>query len=453
MDTLAASPIRRTDRRLSPVPTLLTLMLLAWWLLSFVDSAFQQAQMAVFADNVIIPRWTLDALMLCALGWMVLQRGWQPQLPTALLTAWAMFGACLLVSAVFLEARFGGVLDDLIPTYYRIYFLSLLLPLATALEGSFKPQRMEVLLMIVALPLAGIGLDQYLKNDPVLPTVANGNTWQVYAWKLEEQVRAFSLFNSGWSFGHFMIFVGLIALYRSVQRRQHWLLALAYLGISAFCVYICRTRTAYLVGGAAIVNATLMLWVPPRHRERLLALLPMFWLFVAYMVASGIKSVLHFLGIGGDGGVLNSASLDARHESWAQYAEVWFHDWANALFGAAVTQKDSGQMFGESTVLIDNAFIAIGAQIGLVGLLLWMFMFWRTWRFLLAETLRREDALSLAIASVWAAWPFSLMFNASSVYYCLLALLAVLSRSPQLPQPLRHRQTAGAQLGEQALRH
>lgn len=453
MDTTALLPPPRRDRRLSGVPLLLTLVLMLWWLLTIVDSAFQQAQMAVLADNVVLPRWSLDALMLACLAWMLLQRGWQPHVPTALLVAWFLFGFYLILSLIFLEARFGGVLDELIPTYYRMYFFSMLLPFASALEGSFTQRQMELALLIVALPLAAIGLDQYLQNDPVLPTASIGNTWQVYSWKLEDQVRAFSLFNSGWSFGHFMAFVAILALLKLVKRSIPTALGLGLFLAFAFCIYICRTRTAYLVAAAALATALLMLVIPARRRESVLALIPLLWLFVAYMVASGIRDILRLFGIGGDTGVLNSASLDARHEAWAQYFEVWFADPSNALFGAAITQKDSGQLLSESTVLIDNAFIAIGAQIGLLGLVLWLFLFWRTWRFLLAETLRRDDALSWTIAAVWAAWPMSLMFGTSTVFYAALALLAMLSREPQLPPASRRgRPLDAAQLGQQGVR-
>jgi hypothetical protein len=85
----------------------------------------------------------------------------------------------------------------------------------------------------------------------------------------------------------------------------------------------------------------------------------------------------------------------------------------------------------ESTVLIDNVFIAVGVQVGLVGVVVWIAVMWAVWLFLLREAVRRDDALGWAIAAVWATWPLSLMFGLGGNYYGLLALLAVMTRTPE----------------------
>lgn len=421
------------------VPWLVSAGLMVWWLLSFIDSAYPQAQMALLGGRVLLPAWLLDAVFLLLVTTMLMRRGW-PQVPTSLVVAWAIFSSCLMVSLVFLEARFDGVAGDLIVTFYRAYFYTLVLPFAMVLSGAIAPRTIETVLIILALPLAALGIYQHLQNDPVLPTISVDRAWQVYAWRLEGSIRAFSLFNSGWSFGHYFIFIALLSIFLAIKQRIAALVAVVLVGLCAFCAYVSFTRTVYLVGTAALVTAFFFMRARHTGRYGIVVAMPFAWGAAGYLFASGIKTFLGWLNVGG-GGIYSSNSLDIRQESWDYWTGVWFSDLATALFGSAVTQKNSGHLWGESTVLIDNVYISIGVQLGLMGLLIWMGMVFVTWLFLIREARRRDDALSWAIVSAWATLPLSLTFGAGGGYYGLLALLSVMTRpvspSPK-PAPIQH---------------
>ena len=95
-----------------------------------------------------------------------------------------------------------------------------------------------------------------------------------------------------------------------------------------------------------------------------------------------------------------------------------------------MTQRDAGGLLSESTVLIDNVFVSIGLQLGIVGVALWALMMWSLWLYLLRRATMRGDALAHAIAAVWATWPVSLMFGSGTEFYLLLAILMVLTERP-----------------------
>jgi hypothetical protein len=413
-----------------PLPVLVTAWVLIWWLLSFVDSALPQLQMAVLNNRVVIPAFALDALFLLALGAAILRRGWWP-MPSGIVATWLLLGSSLFVEMIFLEARIGGVIGSLLTTYYRFYFYLLTLPLAGALAGSIPAPRIETLLLWLFVPLGGLGLYQFFGSDAVLPTSTADNSWQVFAWGLGDDIRAFSLFNSGWAFGHFTVFICVLAFFMWQLGRLPGWLGIALCAAAALCTYASLTRTAYVVGAAAFVTAV-WLYRARSTRLGLVIAAPLLWAFVGYLVASGIKDVVHMLGLAGDDGVFSSGSLDIRHEAWDYWLNVWFgNGLSSALFGDAVVQHDSGRLMSESTVLIDNVFIAVGVQVGLVGVVVWIAVMWAVWLFLLREAVRRDDALGWAIAAVWATWPLSLMFGLGGNYYGLLALLAVMTRTPE----------------------
>jgi len=414
-----------------PLPVFVTGWVLIWWLLSFVDSALPQLQMALLGNRVVIPTWALDGLFLIATGATMLRRGWWP-MPLGIVATWLLLGSSLLVELIFLEARVGGIVGSLLTTYYRFYFYLLVLPLTAALAGVIPTRRIETLLLWLFLPLGGLGLYQFFRTDAVLPTAAIDNSWQVFAWGLGDDIRAFSLFNSGWAFGHFTVFICVLAFFMWWVRRISPQLGIALCAAAALCTYASLTRTAYVVGAAAFLTALWLAFARSRGRFGLVALAPLVWLFAGYLVSSGIKDLMHMLGLAGADGVFSAGSLDIRHEAWDYWLNVWFgHDWSTALFGDAVVQRDSGRLLSESTILIDNVFIAVGVQVGLVGVVVWIAVMWAVWRFLLNEAVRRDDALTWAIAAVWATWPLSLMFGLGGNYYGLLALLAVMTRTPE----------------------
>lgn len=410
----------------SLTPAKVGTVLALWWLLCFVDAAWPQMQMAIFGNYVLFGMWPLHLLYLGAAGYALLRRG-PPELPGALGSTWAAFAAYLAINLLFLEARFPGSFGDLLTTFYRFYFYALTIPLAFVLRGALDSARIQTLLLVLFIPLAALGLRQHFSGDPILPTVATNGTFQVYSWGFMGDVRAFSLFNSGWSFGHFAVLIGVLALWRWWFRHAaagNWL-TIALLIAAGICIYYSLTRTVYLVGTAAVGSA---LWL--RHARDKAAfgsvhLIPALLAVVGYMVARGIKDVLDLLGVRNDG-IFNSASLEIRQEAWSVWTDIWLdHGLSNALFGAAVTQRDSGQLMSESTVLIDNVFISIGAQIGLLGVLIWIAFMVALWAALLRTARRDDDPMLWAIVSVWATWPLSLMFGSGGNYYLLLALLAI----------------------------
>jgi hypothetical protein len=154
-----------------------------------------------------------------------------------------------------------------------------------------------------------------------------------------------------------------------------------------------------------------------------LALLPLLFWFMGYMVAIGGPGLVRMMGVGQDS-FLSTDSLGIRHSAWTTYSELWLgQDWLTSLLGTGIIQ--SGEMNTEGYVLIDNLFIAMGLQIGLVGLLVWLGLQWQMWRYMLKTALVSRDPLAIGLTGVWATWPLSCMFNSATAFYTLLFILLI----------------------------
>lgn len=423
-------------RTLPSVAPLLALAVSAWWLLGIVDSALPQLQMALFGGMVPIRGVLLDILFLGLLGLLALLRGSLPPAPMGLGTATAAFGAYLFVELLFLYARRDTSILGLVTDYYRYYFFLLVLPFAYYAQSSLDARRLLRILLLAFVPLAWLGLQQHFGGDPLLPTASADGRFQVFAWAWQGEVRAFSLFNSGWSFGHYAVLAAALAWFLAGEpqtgpatRR----LCLLLIPVALVCVYASQTRTVFLVAAAAVV-ASLVL---ARTRRRgvldpAAVLMPLAFAGVGYLVAHGAQTIVEVLDLRGES-LFATGSIEARWDAWAEYGSRWLQgSWAEMWFGLGIGQHDSGMLYSESTVLIDNMLIAVGAQLGLIGVILWLVMMWKIWRMVLARALDQDTALHWGIAAMWAAWPLSLTFSASSLYYGLLAIGAVLAARPSL---------------------
>ncbi len=406
----------------------LALLLMLWWLFSIVDSALAQAQIQLLGDRVPIGGWALDALLLLALLILVLRNG-LPTVPRSIAWTWGLFSAYLALELVFLAARRQTPALAMITDFYRYYFYLLLLPAAYLCAHRIDERRLSRWLLCCFVPLAWLGLQQHFGGDAMLPTQSGDGRFQIFAWGFQGDIRAFSLFNSGWSFGHFGALMAALVLcaWRLRPARIPAALWFGLFTLALVAVYASHTRTAFLVAAATVFAVPFALRMRATGQRGAMVLLPLLFAFAGWLVAVGAGWLVKSLDLGNET-LFSQGSLNARFDAWDYYGGRWLSGtWAEVMFGTGLGQHDSGALYSESTVLIDNMFIAIGLQAGLVGVLLWTACMWAIWLSMLTLAEARDSPLHWALAAVWATWPLSLMFCASSNFYGLLAVIAVMA--------------------------
>jgi len=79
-----------------------------------------------------------------------------------------------------------------------------------------------------------------------------------------------------------------------------------------------------------------------------------------------------------------------------------------------------------STVLVDNLYLALTLHIGLVGMVSVLALLWAMWRYLRKETIERPTPLLIGIASFWATFLMTGMFNVQPALYGFWFLIGIL---------------------------
>ena len=394
--------------------------------LLLIEGALPQAQMAIFSGNVIIPSLALKVLLmgLIFIGFCIrLYRSgnilWQRRIFTAYFCFVTYLGVHFLVKSD--EFPF----DYLLLSYNSYYFFFLLLPFA-----AYLPSRTRIVnrwLVLLSLPLLALGFSQFVSNAPLLPLASSDESFKVYAVEYYGQTRAFSLFNSGLNYGHFLSLLGAFTAYYLVRgKKTHRIASFVFLLILTAACYSTLTRNLYLEFAFTLLAALLLAQRSGAEKKgfsRFSRYLPIFYAVVAAVFVSGIQLLLATMG--GAAKLLAQESLYMRYIEWQYYFPLWVDSGLkNLLFGVGLIQNERFPVTED--VLIDNTFLAIGVHIGLIGLVLWLMLMWKLWNYLLQiQALMPGNAFVLAIVALSSTWISSGLYNINFGMYALLSFIAI----------------------------
>jgi hypothetical protein len=189
---------------------------------------------------------------------------------------------------------------------------------------------------------------------------------------------------------------------------------LLYLAAAATC-YTTLTRVVYLQFVVATIVALILTF---GRKPKRAAWQPLIALGLGWVIAfSGIAALFSQ-----GSGLSNSASLEMRVQQWAMYASNFFHAsiWQQ-LFGFGFCQADKPLMIarqaGGASVLVDNIYLALTLHIGVVGMLLITALLWAMWRSLRLDAVLRPTPVLIGIASFYATFAMTGMFNVQPANY------------------------------------
>lgn len=408
------------------VKRFLAYLFLVTFFLLIVEGALPQAQMLLFSGDIPVKSIVLKLLLVLLLGTcfaLHILRSSTVVVVRKLTVPYLVFALYLVLHFVLLRAEYP--VDYLLQSYNTYYFFLLLFPFAAFLSA--EPKSFSRMLILVSAPLLVLGFAQYLSNSSILPVASNDNYFSVFSHEYYGRVRAFSLFNSGLNYGHFLCLFGAFLLCHLVRaRRRAWFFLLPALALVVLACYTTLTRNLYIEFALTQVTALLLLrrrkLSPSSLRYRLVAAVP----FLYGVLASVFIFVMPLIEVlSGSGALLlKQESLVIRVQAWLYYLPLWLNNGLKTLlFGVGLVQHERFPI--TESVVIDNSFLAIGLHIGLVGLLLWFVLMWRLWRYLLAIQARMPDNIPLAaMAALWSTWISSGLFNNNFILYAILFLMA-----------------------------
>jgi hypothetical protein len=375
----------------------------ASWILMTVDGLLPQAQAMMLEGRVLIPNIALKFVFLASLLACALC-GRHLSVPWRLRTAYYLFIAYLGIDALILFLFWPPHSFEYILFGYNAYFFFLVAIGLFALTGqTLRESALARSTLLIFLPLGMLGVAQHITGLPLLPVVAGDELYGYAAmsYTFFGQMRAFSLFADPWEFGTFVSLVACITLSQSLfsrgRRRFFWFAAFAATQLAIYCTLTRMIYVEALLGSASVV----LIWRACSVRWSGLSLK---WLPIAYGVFTTIFAFYVGPVIGSvSGSLTNSDSLIDRLYTWSRYFHIWTSgSLGRFLFGTGMIQN--GRFAFSRDMVIDNTSLGIAIQIGFVGLVLWVYLMWRIWRYLLAETLCLPSALRVGFTGFFSTW-------------------------------------------------
>jgi hypothetical protein len=390
--------------------------LLFWMVIvQLITGFYLQSQLAMFDGQIILPNGVPKLVLVIAIGLLasaacLLCRG-QISLRTCVLPA-CVFACYLVADLAWLLITSSLPTGAILAGFNKYFLFFATIPAASLLWPVMSERQMRIRFMLLLLPLVAVSMVQYALNDPLLPVTSEDGTYEIPAIDFYGQNRAFSLYRSVLECGQGMAFFGAIALAQLVASRRHVVWNLLLLALAAAACFATLRRGAFMEFGAAAIAA-----VAIARRWALSRWLPWGYLVVGVALAAGgtlLSSV--------DGeGIMSWESLAERHDAWTMVLENWLlRDDVSLLFGTGLAQIESDEI---DYFMVDNGFLAVGAQLGIVGLGLWCWVMHALWRDMLATAWRTRSILAIAVAALLSTWMMRAVFDPIFAWYPLYAFL------------------------------
>jgi len=365
-----------------------------------VDGVIPQLQMFLLGGHILISNVLVKIILLAtvALGSCL-----HPTLKLAGLPmfTWLLCVGFLIVEIPFLTLACGMSVGDLLQSYNAYYLLLLIGPVLLVFQDAVSERIMMRWIVLLLFVCAAIGVAQYVTAKPILYTESADGGFAILSWDFFGDVRAFSLFTSGLSFGIFCAFCGAlgVALSRTLPTRGTLVVI-----VSALACFTTLTRLCYLVFFCACTYAVVLTFGRRRTRGLLLPLL-----FAALGIAT-IAFGLNSIASGGATNLQDVGSTLMRVDEWTYYFNLLIHaTLAHQLFGFGIVQNE--KLISSAPMAIDNVPLALIMHIGIVGLALFGVLLIKMWLYLRREALSTQQPLLIAAASLWATFACASIFN------------------------------------------
>lgn len=221
---------------------------------------------------------------------------------------------------------------------------------------------------------------------------------------LGQELRAHSIFTSGFAFGEFAGFFMLYSFLKIGEARTP-LNKLMYVSSTAISLVACwytYTRNVYLLVLIAAIGLALF------HLKFRASILQIF----SWLLVFAFLGLFFFLQLSDTSdGITNASSMVARFAHWNRALDMWSDaPFASKIFGLGLLQNDRFDYGVE--LVFDNIYIAVLMFGGVFGLVCFMAFFIKT-QAVIFEVLKSASSQSFArsVAAFWFAAPVSASLN------------------------------------------
>lgn len=280
---------------------------------------------------------------------------------------------CHVVFSLFLYQNFTKI-DPLnsfgsLNSLYFFYFNIILMPF---IPFSLNLKKVKSAFYILSFALVLFGIIQFIFNFSFVPLEfdKNGMGYSIHVPYIGGHIRAFSLFSSAAVFGYWLCLLSSISLsYFLINKRKIDCFFYVY---SFMGVLVTLNRTNLILFFMVSLSVFVYyLYLSSREIffknlfKNIYFVLPYLYLlfmFFLFFVVSNLFSD------GGTSSVLSSNSIYERFKYWGELVNnVGGHNVSDILIGAGILQNSN---FSE--LIVDNSYLIIMGNVGVVGLFLWI---------------------------------------------------------------------------------
>lgn len=231
--------------------------------------------------------------------------------------------------------------------------------------------------------------------------------------------RPFSIFTQSSYFGLFSAFMLMLA-YAMIKQHKKPLHRLAYYALSILFATACIlsfTRISILASILMVVFYTIFTLTKGNNTLKALPLIyfgtSIFILLFAENISDLLKSSL--------GTLTAHDSTDARTEALIYYISLLTESSVKNIFIGLGPETVS--MAFEKMLYIDNTFLSITLNSGVIGLMLWIFASTMLWLSLFNDVKKNPTPIGLSILSFWSTWLAVGVFSNDLKSYLLMGIL------------------------------
>jgi hypothetical protein len=326
-----------------------------------------------------------------------------------------------IASALFL-LRFG----DIVPAYVALMIHTVSFYPATALlmvgcarlHDEMGEQGIPRWIVWGAVAVLLFGWLQFVVGDPIVEVANSDNVSKLVASKVLGTFRPPSVFESSFQFGLFSVLVFCLAASKAMFAGGKLAWILAILAVSG--VALSQTRNVFLCG--ACCAASLFLLVRKRKRgggSRLLKCAPFAYMLSA--IALMVYAVISFLSsdMAKTGDLADTSSTWARVSSWQQAWQnlVLRGSVFDSLFGFGITQAGQASDYRSlyparaEGLFIDSTLVNLFLLQGVVGLVIFLWLWWLVWKRLLRKTEETWEPLTIGVTIFYSTFLAAGVFN------------------------------------------
>lgn len=389
------------------------------------SGAFPRIQMLLLGGNVPVTPAIVKALLLLILGVAFFARGARIDISLPFASGlFVMLGLGISRAHIFFSSHMP--MGDLLLADYLMYFMLLLGCLFAAVPMRVSPRLLTTLFFLIFFISIAIGTGQHFLNEKIIPTDSVDGNFSVQAWDFYGQVRAFGLFPTPMQFGFFCCLIGNFGVVQIVRERRRfvgWLIVI----LAGFGCFLTLTRAAQICYCVGLPLAYILSVGRPKGLVRVLPVCAL----VTAMIVLGAGATR--LSVSNRGDLSSSETLYIRLTEWKSYLDRYGDmSLADQVIGSGLVERGGlgrvKHLANEGPTLLDNTYLAILVNFGIMGVALVVCLYASAWGVLSRKADVGASSLMVATVATFAALPFlanyEVVLNEIGMFLLLANLLA-----------------------------